>query len=277
MTRGRRRIHRIDARKVTNPITIDRLITGICPPLDRVLAQQFFSEYVSQEKRYVLGDWEPATLDGGQFVEAAARIIYHQDCGTPNLRKTVDDCLKYAEDNKGQFPHSFPERKAVKHLAKVLRTIYKFRSDRGAVHIDPDYTANQLDSKLVIECCKWVVSEILRLFWTADREEVARAVKEILTYEVPAVGNYDGHLIVQRVDCSIEEEILLLLYWTREVGLSRTSLGQFVRRSAPDVTKGIQSLVSKREVIHSAEKYRLTDLGTRRVLRDLGNKVILPE
>lgn len=263
--------------RVAAPITKEDLILGLCPPLDKGLLEQLLSEYISQEKRYILGDWEPATLDGGQFVEAAARIVYHQDSGNLNSRKKVDDCLKYVEDSANRLPHRFLDRKAARHVAKVLRTIYKFRSDRGAVHIDPDYSANQLDSKLVIESCKWVLSEILRVFWTRDLQEVAKAVREILRYEIPAVGNYDGHLIVQRLDCSVEEEILLLLYWAREDGLSRTDLGRFVRRSAPDVTKGIQSLENKREVIQLRGYYRLTDLGAKRVLTDLANKIRVAE
>lgn len=226
-------------------ISKEILTGGICPPLDRNLVDQLLSEYISQEKRYILGDWEPATLDGGQFVEAAARIIYHQDSGNLNARKKVNDCLNYIEDPKSQFDHHFPKTKSAKHIAKALRTTYKFRSDRGAVHIDPEYSANQLDSRLVIEGCRWVLSEILRVFWTGDRQQVAKAIREILQYEVPAIGNYEGALHVQRVDCTVEEEVLLLLYWAGESGISRTDLGRFVRRSPPQVTRAIQSLEKK--------------------------------
>jgi hypothetical protein len=127
------------------------ILAAICPPLDNRLAEQLFDEFVSLERRYVLREWEPATLDGGQFAEAASRLIYHQYSSTLNRRKSVHDCLSYVEDHNSSNPHHFPDRKAALHLAKVIRTIYKFRSDRGAVHIDPDYTANHLDSKLVLE------------------------------------------------------------------------------------------------------------------------------
>lgn len=54
------------------------LLSAIAPPLDLILAKQLLDEFISLEKRFILRDWEPATLDGGQFAEAAARIIYHQ-------------------------------------------------------------------------------------------------------------------------------------------------------------------------------------------------------
>src|ERR1700738_4405613 len=241
------------------------LARGICPPLDRSLVDQLLSEYVSQEKRYVLGDWEPATLDGGQLVEAAARIVYHQDSGSLNLRKPVDACLVYIEDPKSQVVHRFPRAKSAKHIARVLRTIYKFRSDRGAIHIDPEYSANQLDARLVMDACRWVLSEILRVFWTGDQRQVARAIREILQYEVPAVGSYEGQLLVQRVDCTSEEEILILLFWAGETGISRTNLGRVERRPPPHVTKAIQSIKKKREVLRlDGTRFRMTDPGTRR-------------
>src|SRR5437016_4414822 len=111
----------------------DTLHRQLVPPLDGPLANQLLAEYISQEKRFVLRDWEPSTLDGGQFTEAAARIIYHIDSANLNRRKGVDDCLSYVEDANQNNQHHFPERKAALHLARVLRTIYKFRSDRGAI------------------------------------------------------------------------------------------------------------------------------------------------
>lgn len=259
-------------------ITKGQLMGSLCPPIDDKLADQLLSEYISQEKRYVLRDWEPATLDGGQFVEAASRILYHQDSGRLDRRRGVNECLTYVEDPKQQNKHSFREPKSAKHLAKVLRTIYKFRSDRGAVHIDPEYTANQLDSRLVIESCKWALSEILRVFWSGDPHQVSKAVREILQYEVPVVGNFEGQLIVQRSDCTTEEEILLLLYSAGESGLSRGELGRYVRKSPSKVTEGLQQLQQSREAIKvRTGHFRLTDLGAATVIRELSDKLLLPK
>lgn len=249
------------------------LLAALSPPLDSELTNQLITEYVSQEKRYVLRDWEPATLDGGQFVEAAARIVYHIDSGILNRRKDADECLVYVEALDGR-PHSFPERKSARHLCRVLRTIYKFRSDRGAVHIDPVYTANQLDSRLVIDNSRWVLSEILRIFWSKDPSEVARAVREILQFEIPAVGKFGDQVIVQRPDCTAEEEVLLLLRDSGEEGLTRQALGRAVRKTPGRVTQVLQQMEKNREIVKTnGTVWRLTDLGAQRVMRDLGEKL----
>lgn len=254
------------------------VLSSICPPIDEQLATQLLNEYASLERRYVLGDWEPATLDGGQFVEAASRILYHQDSNNLNGRKSVHNCLKYVEDQEQQRTHSYPERKSALHTAKVLRSVHKFRSDRGAIHIDPVYTANQLDAKFVIENCRWVLAEILRVFWKADRAEVARVIRELVRYEVPAVAEYDDRLFLQRPDCTTEEEVLILLHHAGEAGLSRTQLGRFVQKAPASVTTALKKLTgaSSRQVIKiEKHHYQLTDLGTRRVLEELADKMMV--
>jgi hypothetical protein len=254
------------------------VISDISPPLDKTLATQLLDEYISQEKRFILGDWEPATLDGGQFAEAAARILYHHDSGILDKRKGVNECLQYVEDFQNKNKHNFPDRKSAVHLCKALRAIYKFRSDRGAVHIDPDYNANHLDSKYLLESCRWVLSELLRLFWKGDRKEVSSIIKQILKYEIPSIRTFDDNLLVQRTDCSTEEEILILLYYSRDVGLSRTQLGQFVQKAPSAITNAIKFLASsKMRQIYKLKNgnFCLTDIGARRVLSELANKLVL--
>ena len=253
------------------------IIAKTCPPLDVTLVEQLIDEYRALERRYVLGDWEPATLDGGQFAEIAARIIYSQDANNVNHRRSVSDCLTYVEDRDHKRQHSYPDRKSALHSCLVVRAMYKFRSARGAVHIDPEYTANQLDSRFVLENARWLLAELLRVFWTGDLAVVARAVQAIVRFEVPAVLELGGQMLLQRTDCTTEEEVLLLLYHAGETGLNRYDLGQAVPKSPSSVTKALGRLrdARMRQVLRTAEdRYVLTDLGVQRVLNQLGEKLL---
>ncbi len=252
-----------------------KVISDLCPPLDGKLVELLVDEFVSQEKRYVLGDWEPAELDGGQFAEIASRIIYHVDSGNLNLRKGVDGCLKYIENDSNS--HCFPNRRSSLHLCRIIRAIYKFRSQRGAVHIDPDYMANELDSTLIIENVRWVMSEILRIFWNGDRTEVSRIIKEILRYDLPAVFEIEDRRLLLRTDCSVEEEILILLYNSGEQGLSRKKLGEAIPKAASSVTNSLRKLCSarKREIAKRGGGFIITPLGTKRIHEDLAEKLTL--
>lgn len=253
-----------------------RLIAEISPPFDHLLATQLLDEFISAEQRFIQRDWGPSQLDGGQFCEITARILYHLDSGNLNRAKDLDACAKYLEND--QVTHSINPRHDVLHIIRVLRTIYKFRSQRGAVHISPTYTPNHMDSKIVIECMRWVMNEILRIFWTGDREVVAKAIRELLQFDVPAIGVFDGKPLVQRTDLTPEEEVLLLLHYAGEQGYSRTQLGQTAKYSAPSVTKALQKLINadcRQAVQINNANYRLTDLGSKRVREQLAHKLVL--
>src|ERR1700685_3146198 len=107
------------------------LVSQLAPPIDAQLAQDLVDEFLSQEKRFIQGDWEPSQLDGGQFCEILARIVYHQDSNNLNANRKFEDCIAYVEND--QVAHSIDPRHDAIHLVKVLKTIYKFRSHSGAV------------------------------------------------------------------------------------------------------------------------------------------------
>jgi hypothetical protein len=252
------------------------LLKELAPPLDALLAEQLIQEFIDAERRYALGDWEPATLDGGQFAEIAARIVYHIDSGNLNRTKDLNSCLKYVEDQANSNSHAFPERRAALHLSKVLRMIYKLRSQRGAVHIDPNYTANELDSMLVMSNVRWIISEILRVFWQGGTAVVAAAIREIVRFEVPAILNIDGRPMVLRTDCTVEEEILMILHNSGEQGVNRSDLGKSIPKSSPSISNSLKELCSpsRREVVIRKDgSYVLTPNGVNRVRNELRDKL----
>src|ERR1700720_4275451 len=90
------------------------LIAKLAPPLDQSLTEALVDEFISLERRFIQRDWEPAELDGGQFCEVLARIIYHQDSGNLSLSKPYEDCLKYIEND--QVPHALQPRRDALHI-----------------------------------------------------------------------------------------------------------------------------------------------------------------
>jgi hypothetical protein len=48
-----------------------------------------------------------------------------------------------------------------------------------------------MDARLMIENVRWAMNETLRVFWTGDRETVAKAIRELLQFDVPCVGVFE--------------------------------------------------------------------------------------
>jgi hypothetical protein len=252
------------------------LIAQLAPPLDPVLTTQLVEEFIAAEQRFIQRDWEPAELDGGHFCEVCVRIYYHMDSGNLAQAKSFDDCLRYIEN--GQVTHSIQPRHNSLHVLRVLTTIYKFRNQRGVAHISPTYSPNHMDARFVIESVRWLMNETLRIFWNGDREIVAKAVRELLQFDVPAIGRFGDAVIVQRTDLTAEEELLVLLHYAGESGFSRRVLGKYAQFAPATITQALQRLTApnKREVIAIGEgAYRLTDLGSKRVREQLAAKLVL--
>lgn len=254
------------------------LLEQLCPPLNTVLAEQLINEFISLERRYVLRDWEPAELDGGQFAEILARVLYHIDSGTLNVSKPFDECLRFVEDSKNANIQKITPHNSALHLARVLRTVYKFRSQRGAVHISSTYSANHMDARLIAECVRWLMMEAIRLFLQCSQESAVKLIRELLEFDVPCVGKFDDVLLVQRTDLSSEEEILILLHYSGQSGLSRRDIGIHCLCAASAISKSISKLASPnyRQVIKlPSGNFRLSDLGEKRIREKMADKLLV--
>ena len=251
------------------------LVSKLAPPLDTFLATQLVDEFVKLERRYILRDWEPAELDGGHFSEILARILYHLDSANLDLGRDFGECSKYIHND--QVTHRIA-RDDAKMLFMALTVVHKFRSKRGVGHVSPTYTANHMDARYMMEAVRWAMMETLRVFWTGDREAAAKAVRELLRFDVPCVGKFENVLLVQRTDLHPEDEILVLLHYAGEQGFTRRELGQYAMCAPPAVTKAIDALTSakRRAVIEIAGgRFVITDLGNKRLREELAEKLLV--
>ncbi len=256
---------------IDNQTMVKRLV----PPLDLFLAEQLVEEFVKLERRYILRDWEPAELDGGRFSEILARVLYHQDSSNLDLARDFGDCGKYIHNDN--VPHAI-NREEAKMIFMVLTVVHKFRSKRGVCHVSPTYTANHMDARYMMEAVRWSMVEALRIFWRNDRDAAARAISELLRFDVPCVGRFEEAVVVQRTDLRPEEELLVLLHHAGESGFSRRELGKYAMRNPPAITKALDSLTSpmQRAVVCLADgRFVLTDLGHKYLREQLAAKLLL--
>ena len=121
-------------------------------------------------------------------------------------------------------------------------------------------------------------AEALRIWWKDDREQVAAAIRELLQFDVPAVGKFENVLMVQRTDLTPADQILVLLHYAGENGFTRKQLGQYVMHPAPRVTEALDYLKgpSSRKVVKlGSGNLRLTDLGSKHVREQLADKLFI--
>jgi hypothetical protein len=239
------------------------LASSLARCIDGTLALQLFAEAVDVEESFALKRWKYTELDGGRFAEVAARIIYSVDAQNVSLTRGVDECLKYIDNQS--VSHAFPEKQSAVHLSKVIRSIYKLRSQRGAVHVSPTYSANEIDSRLVVESVRWILAEILRIFVTTDREVLASVVQELARFPQPLIRNYGGQPLLQSISFTTEEEVLIHLLHERQ-GMTMPQLVQVIPKDSTGVRKAVKRLAEAkvRQVVASGSIWEITDLGVTR-------------
>lgn len=245
-------------------MTPAELKTALGKEIDPQLAGQLIDEATSIEEAFLLRKWRYTELDGGRFAEVDARIVYSVDSGNLSRTKSVDDCLKYIDND--QVPHHFPERQASIHLTKVIRAVYKLRSQRGAVHVSPTYTANEIDSRLIVEAVRWLLADLLRIFVTADREQVATTIRSLARFPQPIIRQYQDLPLLQSVSFTTEEEILAHLLNSDE-GMTTPALIAVIPKSASGVRLALKNLSAarSRQVVQRSGKWFITDLGIARI------------
>jgi hypothetical protein len=245
-------------------MTPDELKRALSLTIDGQLAEQLIEESVALEEAFLLKKWKYTELDGGRFAEVAARIVYSVDSGNLNRTKSVDDCLKYVENDR--VTHDFGERQAAIHLAKVLRAIYKLRSQRGAVHVSPTYTANEIDSRFIVESVRWTLAELLRLFVTSDREAVAELVRNLARFPLPLIRMYGDLPMLQSVTFTAEEEVLAHLLYS-ENGMTTPELVAVIPKDPSGIRRSVKILSSakSRQIIERKGRWLISDLGIGRI------------
>ncbi|HEX8475382.1 MAG TPA: hypothetical protein VF666_15230 [Pyrinomonadaceae bacterium] len=249
-----------------------QLIDELATVVDRSLAIIVIESYEEMQRRFLVGDWQPTELDSGRLCEAISRCLLQMDTGRVSHSKTVAEIRKILLDNS--LSHTL-KSKDRHHIIKVVDLVYKFRSDRGAVHISPDYTANQMDSMLVLHAGKWMLGEFLRLAWNKDEKVIADTIAQLVQLEHSIIHELDGKPLVLVKGISAPDEILLLLNHANGNRLTRKELQvQAANQKPQNIAIAIGRLIDKKEIRPlDGDEVALTPNGQKRVLEEIMPKI----
>ena len=248
-------------------LTAPQLITELSTIVDSSFAKSAVEDYVDMQQRFLAGDWKPTELNGGRLCEAVARCVHQLDTGSVTHSKLPGKICERLEDETVSHNLGVKDRR---HLAKVISVLYKFRSDRGAVHISPIYSANEMDSILVLHIGKWLFSELLRLAWNKDRQVIAETIQRIVRLEHSLIHELDGKPLVLAKGISAKEEILLLLNHATGNCLSKNILRDLAHQKPANVSVAITRMIKDKEVRTTDNgNIALTPVGQKRVFEEI--------
>ena len=247
--------------------TSDQLIVDLSLVVDAALAKAVVESYVGLEQRFLAGDWGPAELNGGRLCEAVSRCLLQLDTGRISHSKLPGEIRDKTLLDESIAHILKPKQR--RHIAKVIEVVYKFRSDRGAVHISPDYTANYMDSMFILHSGKWIFAEFLNLAWNQDRHAVALLIEQIVQLEHSLIHELDGKPLVLAKGIPAPDEILLLLNHASSNRLSRSDIKLYANQKPVNVNSALNRMIKAKEVRPDGADIILTPVGQKRVREDV--------
>ena len=250
-------------------LTTKVLIAELSAIVDLALATAVVESYVELQQRFLAGDWKPAELDGGRLCEATARALYQLDSGNVVHTQLPGELCEKIDDPDNKRPHNLAHTDR-QHLCRTIGLVYKFRSSRGPVHISPLYTANYMDSMLVLHAGKWIIAEFLRLAWNADREVIAETIAQLVQLQHTLIHELDGKPLVLQPSIPARQEVLLLVGHAGNNRLSRTALREHAHQKTGTLNAAITKMLAARELRTTDDgELALTPNGQRALMQDI--------
>lgn len=215
-----------------NLLQVESGLTGAGIPAD--LVRELLESYEEAKRRYHLGDHRPNAVEGGRFAEAAFRILQHLSGQTVTPLGRMLPSVPTLVSSLENVPSADAAESIRLHIPRALRVIYGVRNSRDAAHLADGIDPNLQDATLVVGVLDWVVAELVRLHHAVTADEARALIEELVTKEVPAVQEIDGHPVILK-DLQARDQALLLLYRAgTQHGLSVDELASWLRITRKD-------------------------------------------
>jgi hypothetical protein len=229
------------------------------------LVRELIEAYEEAKRRYHLGDHRPQAVEGGRFAEAVFRVLQHTLKGQHSpLGATLPTVDKLIRDLANTPANSAPESLRL-HIPRTLRLIYDIRNKRDAAHLADGIDPNLQDATLVVHCIDWVMAELVRVHHGVTADEAQAMIVDLVTKEVPAIQEIDGHPVILK-ELQPRDQALLMLYRRGDQGASELAGDLRVERR-DHLLKRLRRLGEQRLILEHPEsgRFHLTRLGVRDV------------
>jgi hypothetical protein len=172
----------------------ENFVACLSSELDPVLVKDLLDEYRVIRRNHSIGDYEKALIQAGKFCETVFQILEYITSGVASKEPEISEIAKTLERlPKDKFQDSI---RIIMPLA--ARTIYSIRSKRGTAHKRQEISPCHMDSAFVLSTCDWILSELVRLYYTGDQAEIVAIISSLGEQEIPVIEKVDNHLVVAR-------------------------------------------------------------------------------
>jgi hypothetical protein len=217
------------------------------PKVHRTELLKAFNNIVKnfREKR-----WEPSELNGGKFCEVVYSMLEGYISGKYQSRpqkpsNMVDACRKLEQADQNKFCRSVRIQ-----IPRMLIALYEIRNNRGVGHVGEDVDPNHMDALAVLNMCKWILADLIRIFHKTDTSTATQMVEKLIDRTISAVWRIEGKRRVLNPKLKYEDQMLLILC-DSPTPVAEADLIDWLEHSNPSIFR--------RDIIRKAHRERLIE------------------
>lgn len=234
-------------------IVKNQVIAALSPPLPNEIVTHLLDEYQDIKQHFALRKFRPSELNGGRFAECVLRLIQHLDNPphTPfgTSLGNSDNIIRRVESNTSLHDSM---RLFIPRLSRIMLDV---RNRRDVAHVGGDVSPNYSDSLFISQNADWILTEIIRIYYTCSIDSASKIVGSINEVRLPIIADINGFIRVQNHKLDSRSKTLAILYYKNPEKVKDTQLIQWTKYTNPSVFKrNILSKLDGEDLIHYDEK-----------------------
>lgn len=203
-------------------------MVGSARSVNDLLKDIFASKHVDAAVRHFtqmvegleLNKWENVSAKGGKFIEATLKGLWvYVGEVVPAGKHFKAGAIITGLEGKVGHPDSIRLT-----IPRAARFAYEIASNRGGRHDADEIDANEMDARVVLAVCAWILSEMVRLSQKGhDLTLPTTVVEGLMKRRFPFAESIDGRVYAD-IGNSATEVALVILYYIYPKRMSREAL-----------------------------------------------------
>lgn len=180
-----------------------------------------FTELLSNYRK---GDWEKVGLKAGKLCEIIYSILAGYIAGAFPASPSKPGNMLTACTSFEQAGSGFSRAVRIQ-IPRILIATYELRNNRAIGHVGGDVDPNHMDAEFFLRSCKWMVSELVRVFGSISVDESRALIDGITERTLPLIWDDGSKKRVLNPKLSHRDRALALAYSCQNGATAREICG----------------------------------------------------
>lgn len=204
----------------------NKLESALAQQVPNDVLEKMLDEYQHIKQQFFLRKFQPSELNGARFAECVLRLLEYLDTGkyTPFGKSLNSETIVNRISNNTMLKEAIRS-----FIPRLTRVILDVRNKRDVAHVGGEVSPNYSDSLFVVQAVDWILTELIRHFYSCTMDEAQRIINSINEVRIPIVAEIDGFVRVQDTSLDARMKALVVLYYKRPSKIKDTDLARWIK------------------------------------------------